>query len=67
LEDFINHIPIGIEGIRTLIFYGAFRFTGKTKPIGNCQTDPNQLKQNKRMLEPIKNTLPLLERSLEDA
>ena len=31
LEDFINRIPIGIEGIQTLIFIGAFRFTGKTK------------------------------------
>ncbi|MCC9070969.1 DNA polymerase III subunit alpha [Flavobacterium sp. F-65] len=31
LEDFINRIPIGIEGIQILIFIGAFRFTGKTK------------------------------------
>jgi DNA-directed DNA polymerase III PolC len=31
MEDFINRIPIGIEGIQTLIFIGAFRFTGKTK------------------------------------
>ncbi|MEL1254097.1 DNA polymerase III subunit alpha [Flavobacterium sp. DGU38] len=31
LDDFINRIPIGIEGIQTLIFIGAFRFTGKTK------------------------------------
>ncbi len=31
LEDFINRIHIGIEGIQTLIFIGAFRFTGKTK------------------------------------
>jgi DNA-directed DNA polymerase III PolC len=31
LEDFISRIPIGIEGIQTLIFIGAFRFTEKTK------------------------------------
>ena len=31
LDDFINRIPIGIEGIQILIFIGAFRFTGKTK------------------------------------
>ncbi len=31
LEDFIKRIQIGIEGIQTLIFIGAFRFTGKTK------------------------------------
>jgi DNA-directed DNA polymerase III PolC len=31
LEDFINRIPIGIEGIQILIFIGAFHFTGKTK------------------------------------
>jgi len=31
LEDFINRIQIGIEGMQTLIFIGAFRFTGKTK------------------------------------
>src|SRR5690606_695993 len=27
LEDFIRRIPIGIEGVQTLIFIGAFRFT----------------------------------------
>lgn len=31
LEDFINRIHIGIEGIQTLIFIGAFDFTGKSK------------------------------------
>lgn len=32
LEDFINRIPIGIEGVQTiLIFIGAFRFTEKNK------------------------------------
>jgi DNA polymerase III alpha subunit len=75
LEDFINRIPIGIEGIQILIFIGAFRFTGKTK---------NQLlviarlilvnfkPENKNAMllqEPIKEyTLPVLERSaFEDA
>jgi DNA-directed DNA polymerase III PolC len=75
LEDFINRIPIGIEGIQILIFIGAFRFTGKTK---------NQLlviarlilinfkPENRNLIllqEPIKEyTLPILERSaFEDA
>ncbi|SEW01662.1 DNA polymerase III, alpha subunit [Chryseobacterium wanjuense] len=31
LEDFIRRIPIGIETVQTLIFVGAFRFTGKPK------------------------------------
>ena len=31
LEDFIRRISIGIETIQTLIFVGAFRFTGKPK------------------------------------
>ncbi|RBN49341.1 DNA polymerase III subunit alpha [Flavobacterium psychrolimnae] len=75
LEDFINRIPIGIEGIQILIFIGAFRFTGKTK---------NQLlviarlilvnfkPENRNLMllqEPIKDyELPVLERSpFEDA
>lgn len=75
LEDFINRIPIGIEGIQILIFIGAFRFTGKTK---------NQLlviarlilvnfkPENRSLLliqEPVKEyELPKLERSeFEDA
>jgi len=75
LEDFINRIPIGIEGIQILIFIGAFRFTGKTK---------NQLLVIARLLlvnfnpqnrtpllidEPVKEyELPKLERSqFEDA
>lgn len=75
LEDFINRIPIGIEGIQILIFIGAFRFTGKTK---------NQLlviarlilvnfkPENRNLMllqEPIKEySLPVLERSaFEDA
>ncbi|MBZ4036692.1 DNA polymerase III subunit alpha [Flavobacterium sp. 17A] len=75
LEDFINRIPIGIEGIQILIFIGAFRFTGKTK---------NQLLVIARLIlvnfkpenrgltllqEPVKEySLPVLERSgFEDA
>ncbi|SHN12619.1 helix-hairpin-helix domain-containing protein [Flavobacterium xinjiangense] len=75
LEDFINRIPIGIEGIQILIFIGAFRFTEKTK---------NQLlviarlilvnfkPENRNLMllqEPIKEyELPILERSpFEDA
>ena len=31
LEDFIRRIPAGVEAVQTLIFIGAFRFTGKQK------------------------------------
>ncbi len=31
LEDFIRRIHIGIETVQTLVFIGAFRFTGKSK------------------------------------
>lgn len=31
LEDFIRRVPTGIETVQTLIFIGAFRFTGKPK------------------------------------
>jgi DNA polymerase-3 subunit alpha len=31
LEDFVKRVPIGIESLQTLIFIGAFRFTGKQK------------------------------------
>lgn len=75
LEDFINRVAIGIEGIQILIFIGAFRFTGKTK---------NQLLVTARLIlvnfkpenrglmliqEPVKDyKLPVLERSaFEDA
>ena len=75
LEDFINRITIGIEGIQLLIFIGAFHFTGKTK---------NQLlviarlilvnfkPENRNLMllqEPVKEyQLPVLERSpFEDA
>jgi error-prone DNA polymerase len=31
LEDFVKRVSIGIESLQTLIFVGAFRFTGKQK------------------------------------
>lgn len=31
LENFVKRIPIGLETLQTLIFIGAFRFTGKQK------------------------------------
>lgn len=31
MENFIKRVPIGIETLQTLIFIGAFRFTGKQK------------------------------------
>jgi error-prone DNA polymerase len=31
LEDFVNRIPIGIEGLQLLIYIGALRCTGKNK------------------------------------
>jgi len=71
LEDFINRIPIGLEGLQILIFIGAFRFTGKRK---------NELLVIARLLlvnfkpenrgwmllqEPVKEyKLPVLERSV---
>ncbi len=75
LEDFINRIPIGIEGIQTLIFIGAFRFTGKAKNellIIARLIMINFKPENRSMLllrEPVKDyKLPILERSpYEDA
>lgn len=75
LEDFINRVPIGIEGIQTLIFIGAFRFTGKTKNqllisarliLINFKPENRNLKL---LQEPVKEyKLPVLERSpFEDA
>jgi len=75
LEDFINRIPIGIEGIKILIFIGAFRFTEKTKNqllvvasllLNNYKPENRNLKL---LQEPAKEfKLPVLERSIfEDA
>ncbi|WP_281323458.1 DNA polymerase III subunit alpha [Flavobacterium aestivum] len=75
LEDFINRVPIGIESIQTLIFIGAFRFTGKTKNqlliiarliLINFKPENGNLKL---LQEPVKEyILPVLERSVfEDA
>jgi DNA polymerase III alpha subunit len=75
LEDFINRIPIGIEGIQILIFIGALRFTNKTKNqllvIARLIMVNFKPKNRNLMLiqEPIKEyELPILERSaFEDA
>lgn len=75
LEDFINRIPIGIEGVQILIFIGAFRFTGKTKNqllviarliLVNFKPENRNLRL---IQEPLKEyNLPPLERSpFEDA
>lgn len=75
LEDFINRVPIGIEGIQLLIFIGAFRFTGKQKNellIIARLILVNFKPENRGLLllkEPVKEYgLPVLERSpFEDA
>lgn len=75
LEDFINRVPIGIEGIQILIFIGAFRFTGKTKNqlLVIARLILVNFKPENRSLmllqEPVKEySLPKLERSeFEDA
>lgn len=75
LENFINRIPIGIEGVKVLIFIGAFRFTGKTKNqlLISASLLLNNFKPENRdwilLQEPIKEfKLPVLERSIfEDA
>jgi DNA polymerase-3 subunit alpha/error-prone DNA polymerase len=75
LEDFITRIPIGIEGIQTLIFIGAFRFTGKTKNelvLAARLILVNFKPENRDWLllqEPVKEyKLPVLERAeFEDA
>jgi len=75
LEDFINRISIGIEGIKILIFIDAFRFTGKTKNqlLVIASLLLNNFKPENRSLmllqEPVKEyQLPTLERSVfEDA
>ncbi|KLT68856.1 DNA polymerase III subunit alpha [Flavobacterium sp. ABG] len=75
LEDFINRIPIGLEGIKILIFIGAFRFTGKTKNqllVVASLLLTNFKPENRSLMllqEPAKEyKLPTLERSFfEDA
>jgi DNA polymerase-3 subunit alpha/error-prone DNA polymerase len=75
LEDFINRIPIGIEGIQTLIFIGAFRFTNKTKNellVISRMILVNFRPENRSLMllqEPVKEyKLPMLARSpYEDA
>jgi len=75
LEDFINRVPVGIEGLQILIFIGALRFTGKTKNqllITARLIMVNFKPENRNLMllqEPIKKfELPVLERSpFEDA
>lgn len=75
LEDFINRIQIGIEGMQTLIFIRAFRFTGKTKNelvLAARLLLVNFKPENRNLMllqEPIKEyKLPVLERcDFEDA
>ena len=75
LEDFIQRIPIGIEGVQILIFIGAFRFTGKSKNELLVQARlllVNFRPQDRNLMlirEPAKEyKLPVLERSaFEDA
>jgi DNA-directed DNA polymerase III PolC len=75
MEDFINRIPVGIEGMQTLIFIGAFRFTGKTKNelvLAARLILVNFKPENRNWMllqEPVKEyKLPVLERSdFEDA
>lgn len=75
MEDFINRIQIGIEGIQTLIFIGAFRFSGKTKNelvLAARLILVNFKPENRNWMllqEPVKEyKLPVLERSdFEDA
>ncbi|MBX2948075.1 MAG: DNA polymerase III subunit alpha [Crocinitomicaceae bacterium] len=75
LEDFISRVPAGIESVQTLIFIGAFRFTGKTKNellVTARLILVNFKPEDRGMLlfrEPVKQyKLPELERStFEDA
>lgn len=75
LEDFIARVPVGIESAQTLIFVGAFRFTGKTKNellVTARLILVNFKPEDRGMLlfrEPVKQyKLPELERStFEDA
>lgn len=75
LEDFVKRIPIGIETLQTLIFIGAFRFTGQQKHelliqarflLSGFKPNNNQLTL---IEEPQKNySLPKVERHpLEDS
>jgi error-prone DNA polymerase len=75
LEDFINRVPVGIEGIQTLIFIGAFRFSGKAKNellVIARMIMVNFKPENRNLMllqEPVKEyKLPMLNRSpFEDA
>ncbi len=75
LENFVKRVPLGIEGLQTLIFIGAFRFTGRSKSellilarllLSNFKPEH----RNASLLEepPVQYELPLPQRHpLEDA
>ena len=75
LENFIKRVPAGIETLQTLIFIGAFRFTGKSKStlLIEARTLMNNFKPEFRhqsiFEEPTKEyQLPEMKRNvLEDA
>ena len=74
MDDFIERISVGIEQLQTLIYIGAFRFTGKTKSqliIGARMqlTHRPSHTTSKLFSEPKKDfTLPTMERTnIEDA
>ena len=61
LENFVRRIPVGIETLQSLIFIGAFRFTGKPK---------NELLVEARLLlvnfKPENRGLTLLEEPIQE-
>ncbi|MDH5381870.1 MAG: DNA polymerase III subunit alpha, partial [Cyclobacteriaceae bacterium] len=75
LDDFVRRLPVQLEQLRILIRIGAFRFTGKTKPVllweamlyfseGRSNTYTTDLFN----AEPIPFSLPVLQRDVfEDA
>jgi DNA polymerase-3 subunit alpha/error-prone DNA polymerase len=75
MEDFINRVPIGMEGLQLLIYIGALRCTGKTKNellvnAMRIMTNYKPVNRNLMLLpEPVKEyKLPVLKRSpFEDA
>lgn len=75
LENFLKRIPVGIEMLQTLIFIGAFRFTGKQKHELLIEArflltkHPFDYRHLTLLDEPAKNyQLPIVERNfLEDA
>lgn len=75
INDFMNRIQVGLETIQTLIFIGAFRFSGQSKSqliVMARMILVNYKPENNNLLliqEPLKHyDLPVVERSVfEDA